>query len=407
MANPREPEPSRADIVTARGATLYQNGREFRAAGVNVPNLSQSYMGTWHHDLQIYGSVEKARAAMIAALDDLAENRIPFIRFFARPGYPVDAQKLYVVDRERYWREMDELFALCRKRNIRLVPSLGILGPWADYHGEHKNAILDPNSKTYASTYGYVREFVTRYRDNPVVLMWELNNEIFHIADLNFSGKPPKKPAGVFLPGTPGHRQELTTLEDFYSTEMLITICRNMTQFIKGLNPSRLVTTGDAAPRDCSKSLRENWPKHVWTFDTIEEHCESLLMQQARPLDVISLHTYGNTGGRFKVGNLPLLDYARALVRAGIGDQRPVFVGEFGQGRKGFLKDDPEATWFLQAFDMFEGESVSLIALWTVHFPWQNKNFNIANCAAHPVVFDRIRRFNDTHGAALYENALR
>ncbi|NQT92625.1 MAG: cellulase family glycosylhydrolase, partial [Lentisphaerae bacterium] len=336
----------------------------------------------------------------------LAAHHIPFIRFFAGSGYPVDAQKLYAVDRERYWREMDALFKLCWDRNIRLIPSLGILGPWADYHGEHKRAILDPASKTYASTYGYVREFVTRYRHDPVVLMWELNNEIFHIADLNFSGKPPKRPAGVFLPGTPGHRRELRTLDDCFSTDMFITLCRDMTRFIKDLDPNHVVTTGDAAPRHCSRALRENFPKHVWTPDTIEEHCSSLLMQQARPLDVISLHVYGKTGARIKVDNLPVLEYAKALVRTGIANGRPVYVGEFGQGRGAFLKDDQQAAWFLNPFDLFEEEGVSLITLWVVHFPWQNKNFNIANCAGHPAVFERIRRFNDTHAKPLYENGL-
>jgi mannan endo-1,4-beta-mannosidase len=386
-------------MVSSRDGRLYLNGREYRAAGVNIPNLSQSYMGTWHHDTQIYGTTEKAREAMVAALDDLAKHKIPFIRFFAGVGYPVDAQKLYMKDREAYWRQMDELFELCRERNIRLIPSLTIFGTWAGYHGEHKNAILDPESKTYASAYGYVREFVTRYRDDPVVLLWELHNEIFLHADLNFTGRKAGHP-GVFLPDTPGNRGEPTTIEDYYNTAMLARICGDMTRFIKAIDPNHLVTTGDAHPRDCSKSLRENWPKHVWTFDTIKEHCDSLLLQQARPLDVISLHIYGNTGASQKVDKLPIIDYAQAMIRAGQQDKRPVLIGEFGQGRKGFLKDDPEAAWFLKCFDMFDTEGVSLITLWTVHFPWQKKDFNLTNCAAHPVVFERMARFNKAHAAA-------
>ena len=388
------------DFVSVRDGRLCLNGREYRAAGVNIPNLSQSYMGTWHHDTQIYRTTAKARQAMIAALDDLAKHNIPFIRFFAGVGYPVDAQKLYMKDREEFWRQMDELFGLCRERNIRLIPSLSIFATWAGYHGEYKNAILDPTSKTYASTYGYVREFVTRCRDDPVVLLWELHNEIFLHADLNHTGRKPKF-AALYPPGTRGHRLEPTTIEDYYTTEMLTRVCADMTRFIKSIDPNHLVTTGDAHPRDCSKSLRENWPKHVWTFDTIEEHCDSLLLQQARPLDVISLHVYGNFGTRYKVDNLPIVDYARGMIRAAHADKRPVLVGEFGQGRKRFLKDDPGAEWFLKCFDMFGAEGVSLVTLWTVHFPWQKKDFNIPDCAARPAVFERLRRFNEDHVAPL------
>ena len=44
---------------------------------------------------------------MVEAIIDAYRSKVAFIRFFAAPGYPVDAEKLYFRDRDEYWRQMD------------------------------------------------------------------------------------------------------------------------------------------------------------------------------------------------------------------------------------------------------------------------------------------------------------
>lgn len=174
-------------FVTRRGNQLYLNGQPYRAIGVNVPNLHQSFLGTWHHDLQIYRSTAEAKSAMIRAVESASRSGFAFIRFFATPGYPSDIDKLYMKDRQAYWEGMDELFMLCRKNNIRLIPSLGcIIGAagFSAYFEEPLRAIFDRNSNSRRALDEYIREFVTRYKDSPVILMWELQNESMLSADV-------------------------------------------------------------------------------------------------------------------------------------------------------------------------------------------------------------------------------
>ena len=100
-------------FVKRNGNQLYLNGNPYRAVGVNIPNLHQSFMGTWRLDQQIYGTSSAAKNAMIQAVESAARNGFAFIRFFASPGYPSDIDKLYMKDRKAYWAGMDELFMLC------------------------------------------------------------------------------------------------------------------------------------------------------------------------------------------------------------------------------------------------------------------------------------------------------
>lgn len=380
-------------FVTIEDGKLMLDGREYRAIGVNVPHLSQGYNGTWHHWREIYGTRERMREAVVEAVLDAERNKIAFIRFFAGPGYPKGTAELYLKDRAEYWRQMDELFALCQEHNVKLVPSLNILKWHADCQ-ELVTAVLDPASKTYAATYGYVEEFVTRYKDDPNVLMWELENEAFLRSDVEMEGRP-ALPKGVYPEGTEGIRERYG-MADSLRFEMILELYRDMTAFIKGLDPNHLVTSGDAGPRQESMCRRLTFPDFRWRNDTIREHLSNLLESQPEPLDVFSIHVYGGFSSREKVGGLSSLDFLRCRLRAIHAAQAPVFIGELGQTNPN-LPDDREAQWVRAAIDLLEEEGVALAALWVWHFPWQDKDFNIPNGAAQPLLMERVQRFNQDH----------
>jgi hypothetical protein len=245
----------------------------------------------------------------------------------------------------------------------------------------------------------YATELVSRYKDDPNVLLWELGNEYFLSADLNAAMNPSASGAGARHLGTRPRR----TTDDSLTTDMLKTFYTHMAKHIKTLAPNHLVTSGDAGPRNCSRSLRESFPANVFKEDNLPDHIESLRQSQPAPLDVISIHYYGNLTGSFpegtpfaKVGGISTrsLDLLAYLARAVMEDHKPLLVGELGQ-HDPRLKDDPEARFACKAIDLLEKEGAALIALWAWHFPYHPQE-NVTG-ESYPVLLQRVRTFNQRH----------
>ncbi|WP_165247281.1 cellulase family glycosylhydrolase [Paludisphaera soli] len=380
-------------FVKADGPRLVLDGREYRAVGVNVPHLHQIYLGTWFHLGQLYGTPEKARAAAVAAVEDASRSGFAFIRFFAGPGYPIEARRLYETDPEAYWRGLDELFALCRREGLRLVPCLNVASGHARF-AEPRSAILDPDSKTWKANREYVRAFVTRYKDDPIVLMWELENELMLAADVDMTGTP-QPPRAVHPEGA--EVREVGTREDSLTWAMTQRIYREQAAFIKSLDPNHLVTSGDAGVRPEATSRRETFPDFRYRDDAWREHLANELASQPEPLDVLSLHHYGPADPGPKSAGLDPLERARLTARAVRAARVPLFIGELGQDAPAF-KSDPEARWARAYLDMAEEEGISLIALWVWHFPWQPEL--TLDGRSHPRLIERAREFDGRRAGA-------
>ncbi len=390
-------------LAKVDGTRLLIDGSEYRAIGINMPHLSQAYNGTWHHWDEIYGTRERMKESIVEALEDAAAHDIAFIRFFAMPGYPKGKAELYDVNREAYWEAMDEVFELCRGHGIRLMPVLGVAG-WHWAYGEPAQAHLDPDSRTYQAMREYIHDFVTRYKGDPVVLMWSLQNELFLKADVDMAGNP-GLPRGVYPDDFPYEIRETQTQEDTLSFDMILDLYEEWTAYIKSLDPGRLVTSGDAGVRQESVSRRKavaealdqgTWPPdYRFRKDTLDEHRAHLVESQA-PVDVASIHAYVELEAPGEGDNLAegldSIPYQRERVRALHDANQPVLVGEFGQ--RPFFHEDPSAEPALAAIDMFEEEGVALIAIWVWHFPWQDADWNIPSGASQPALMERIAEFN-------------
>jgi mannan endo-1,4-beta-mannosidase len=383
-------------FVTRQGSTLYLDGREYRAIGVNMPDLHQTYAGTWFHIPQIFGTPEKARQAIVAGIEDAGQSEMAFIRFFASPGYPRDQAMLYDQNPARYWMLMDELFGLCRQHRLKLVPSLGTIpGPYL-HLGEKGRAILDPQSRTSNWVRQYIREFVTRYKDDPTVLMWELVNEGMLNADVEMEGRK-LLPAGVYPPGTTGVR-ETGSADDSLNWADYLLLYRDHTAFIKSLDPNHLVTSGDAQVRPECTSRRETFPRFKFRSDTWREWLANNLASQPDPLDVFSFHFYGNaTPDQANVPwkGMTVIEEMRQVVRCVHAAEAPVFIGELGASPNN--RADPTGRWLCESIDAMEAENVSLMALWVWHFPWQPE-FTMTS-ASYPDVVKRAAIFNREHNA--------
>lgn len=377
-------------LLSARGSELVWDGRPYRAIGVNIPHLHQAWNGTWHHIGEIYGAAEQARQAMMAAVADASERRIAFIRFFANPGYPKGIDQLYTVNKADYWRQMSEVIEYCRARRIGLIPSFNMRGTWPAYTGEPRLAMLDAHTECHRLGAEYVREFVSRYKDDPVILMWEIENEAMLASDVDMEGQP-GLPEGCFADSSK-YRPKYCR-QDSYRWTDLMQFYREQTELLKSLDPDHLVTSGDAHVRYECTSRRETFPNFRYRNDTLREWIANNLASQPEPLDVFSYHMYGThtPGHNIREMGMPSLDLHRRLIRATHAANAPVFIGEFGQDTPSF-RADRNAAYTRQFIDMLEQERVALAALWVWHFRWQPEND--IRSTTHPELVKRIEAFN-------------
>jgi mannan endo-1,4-beta-mannosidase len=377
---------------------LLIDGKEYRAIGVNQPDLFTSYAAP--ELLGTHVNVEQAnelKQKMIDAILDAEKNQIAFFRFWATGFWPRDMQ-LYFDKPDVYWEKMDEVINLCKKHNIKLIPSIfWHLDMWHMLCEEDRQAILNPDSKTYKAMYKYAKEIVSRYKDDTNILMWELMNEGFLGADVQMEGRdaPPK---GVYLPTNKIYKEKWKK-EDSLSAPMLRQFYIEMTAYIKSIDSNHLVTSGDAGVRETSQSLREKFPDQAWITDSLRQNMSNQLNAQPEPLDVFSFHQYVSFKEPNKIGNLTYLDYYRCVIRTAHASLTPVFIGELGQIDPSF-KDDPDAKWTRSAIDMMDEEGVALICLWAWHFPHQPEND--LRSSTHPSLMKRVAEFNSKYSDLKY-----
>ncbi len=388
-------------FVTQKGDKLWHKGKEYRAIGVNTINIHLSYARKWFHDNIYTSDGEDPKGMMINALDDTQKSGFKFIRFFAHPGYPKTMDKFYLKDKKAYWRNMDKVVEECRKRDLKLVPSLNMINVFTTYYGEPHQAILDPKSKAYKATYKYIEEFVTRYKDDPTILIWELANETMNKADVNMAGRKVNK--GIFTRGKAPREKQV--IEDSLSYDQIVRIYKKMATFIRNIDKNHLITSGDSHTRPECTSRRETFPNFKYCYDTLQKWIANNINSQPAPLNVYSLHMYGTTGtgerGWIKKSaklknNLELFKKTILAMRK---SGRPVFIGEYGQNWKAGKNNDPQEV--LDMMKMFDKTGVSLMCFWTWHFKWQAKTYNTTS-KSQPKIVEFVKEFNKRNNKRAY-----
>jgi len=162
------PPAAEAGFVAVRDGRLFLDGRRYRFVGVNVyslasfpPGSGKYYCGRPHSDREVE-EIMREVAAMGGNV----------IRFDVYQSFAAGA------DLSR----IDLIVALARRYGLRLIPTLE--NQWADCTaGGYKTA--DWYRRGYREPYGgyplsfrdHVRLIVSRYRDEPVILMWQVMNE--------------------------------------------------------------------------------------------------------------------------------------------------------------------------------------------------------------------------------------
>jgi hypothetical protein len=333
---------------------LWEGKLPFRNVGGNLPDLFERFLK--HDD-----------AAAIQSLNDAKTVGIRFVRCFGST-WGSEGFGPFETDRARWLDAFDRMLAAADSAGIGIVPSLLFnINMLPDYvrrttgKDERVVNLLTPGSASNSLALTYVSAIVTRFKDDPRVLFWEIGNEYNLEADLSAQWK--RRPANQ-IP----------------SSDQIRAFLIQIATQIKQLDKKHLVTSGNSDMRPYAWHIRQAMLAHRnaadpndypmdWNKDNFQQYVEMLRFFNPSPLDIISVHLYPTTGDTpnwlYKndtlAATLPWARTASDLVG------KPLFVGEFGQETIADGKEAP-MPWTLDFLACIETDAAPLAAIWAWEF---------------------------------------
>jgi len=335
------------------GADLYLGEKPFRIVSVNKFDLFLRFLS---------GGEDKQQA--IRAIEECAKRGFKVIRFSGVGYYPRDMR--HWARENIYWKAFDELVETAKKNFVYLIPTLNwniFLFP--DMAGECVQDMLkNPDSRSRQYLWLYTYQIVSRYKDEPTILFWELTNEMNLLADLAFM-----HPYGFSDGCWP---LELGTSfmrlrRDNFTTDEMIPFIKEWASFIKSLDKNHLIGSGFSIPRPAAQHLRRAKGKGDWTEDSVEEFYTYLRDVHPDPVDIISIHFYPRDGN-LRFGNKDE-NSARVLetikkVADRIG--KPIYIGETGDD----YEKNPDSLFLKDVFDEVVKLNIPITLVWN----WMSPN---------------------------------
>ncbi|MCW3096113.1 MAG: putative glycosyl hydrolase [Chthonomonadaceae bacterium] len=352
------------DILRADHAQLFRGKLEFRNVGANIPDLFERYL-----------SGDDTGAEKM--LTDAQTAGVRFARCFGTTWGPAQFG-LFTTDRARWLSAFDRMLLAADKHGIAVVPSLLFnIRMLPDYvqrtTGKQEGVVgfLTPGSVSNGLAITYVTAIVTRYRNDPRVLFWEIGNEYNLEADLSLQWK--SRP-----------------VNEVPTSEQIRAFLAQIATVIKKVDPRHLVTSGNADMRPAAWHLREAMRTHKtaadplnypmdWTKDTLDQYIEMIAFFSPKPLDIVSVHQYAPDPQSPDASGvswlLPDHDHAVLLSWARVASQnlnQPLFVGEFGET---FVKDGKAlpALWTQDFMTRIPLGTAPLAAVWAWEFAQDGK----------------------------------
>ena len=309
---------------------FYMNGQPYYEISFNKFDIAAQILINYFPDnFRDFNIGEDQRANAELALKELSDNGFTSIRFFSY----VDSYEMIhdPVESEKYWAGLDELYDLCDKYGIKVVPSLS-LGSSVMTACEHVEGlgyvsvgedsidlITNPDSKSRAFQKAYIESYVNRYKDRDTVLMWEINNEMNLEMDIG---------------GTTG---KLT-----YSAYQLSAFYAWCTSVINECDPDRMVVSGDSVQRNANYHLlagvMAGREASDWTTDTYGQRLYmNYLINGLGGMDATSVHAYGESTEAIHIAESRLKTTASRMSMSVMVDEaralgQPLYVGEAGTG---------------------------------------------------------------------------
>ena len=319
----------------------------------------------------------------------LARARVPFVRFMCGGFWPSE-QRLYLTNREAFLQRLDTVVRCAETNGVGLIPSLFWYLPTVpDLVGEPMDQYGNPESKTIALIRRYTQDIVQRYQDSPALWGWEFGNE--YDLDCDLPNASQHRPPVVPSLGTATNRTERDELKLTHLRMAFAAFAETVRRF----DSNRIILSGNAIPR---ASAWHNAREKKWTADTAAQFGEMLLRDNPDPMNLLTIHLYPQTEGRYS-GGASTLDGALALTcqyaaQAG----KPLFLGEFGVPRKLGTRAQQEAT-FQELLDAIVHHRVPLSAFWVFDFGSQDQDWNVSFQNDRAWMISRVTQANDRlHG---------
>jgi mannan endo-1,4-beta-mannosidase len=163
-----QPTPQAGGFVQRSGTNLTLDGQPYRFSGLNIYNAN-SRDNCWY-------ALGNNDGALANVLDDIGPGKEAFRAWFF--------QRLATTNGTRDWSAFDHTLAVAKTKNVKVVVTLQDHWGACDNAGQKSDAWYTTGwSSTVSpgdtqSFKDYVTAIVTRYRNDPTILMWQLGNEI-------------------------------------------------------------------------------------------------------------------------------------------------------------------------------------------------------------------------------------
>ena len=364
--------PRPAPGLSVCDGVLMRDGRPYRGIGANYFSLLSRVLK------------DPADSSSRDQLVALSKAGIPFVRFMAGGFWPVE-QKLYLDNREEFFRRFDLVVKSAEEHRIGLVPSLfWHLSTVSDLAGEPLDQLGNPASKSVAHVRRYAQDVVGRYKDSPAIWGWEFGNEYNLPCDLPNASqhRPPCWPRL----GTPGERTERDELK-FAALRVAFV---EFAKAVREIDRSRFITSGNAMPRP---SAHHNVTEKSWKTDTEEQFGDILRRDHPDPMDVVSVHQYQDKRGVYVGGTKTIGDSIGLAVRHAAKARKPLFLGEFGAERQLGPREKQEAV-FQEFLDAIEKHRIPLAAFWVFDLPSQKDDWNVDFANDRAWIIERVAQAN-------------
>lgn len=380
---------SSKSFLEIHGVRLLREHRIFRNVGANLPDLFERFLN---------GDAEGARHA----LQEARKAGIRCVRCQGTTGGPGQFA-LFGRERTRWLRAFEQMLAAADAEGIAIVPSLlfniRMIPEYVTRTSGKTEGVVDlltPGTASNSLAMEYITAIVSRFKDDPRVLFWEIGNEYNLEADLSSQERP--RP-----------RREIPT-----SDQIRLFLIQAASR-IHSLDRHHAVTSGNADMRPAAWHLRQAMLAHRrdpdpanyavdWTQDTFTQYTEMLRFFSPSPLDILSIHQYPPER---ETPRWLIPDDKRAFVIPWsrlAADQigQPLFVGAFGAR---FVTDnqEQEAPWLRDFLLRMETGVAPLAMLWAWDF--QPERPDQAAFAVSPTHTPRmVQAVTDTNLAILVES---
>lgn len=333
-------------FLQRRGTRLLLGGTPLRLVSVNKFDLFLRFL-----------EGGEAKQGAQQAIEEAAKQGFTVIRFAGVGFYP--SHMRHWANEKVYWGAFDELVQFAKRHGVRLVPVMNWnLYLFPDMANECvQDMLTNPDSRSRQYLWLYSYQLVSRYKNEPTILFWELTNEMNLEADLEFMFPYGRSQLNPVHEGTAFMRLR----RDNFTTEQMIPFLKEWARFVRRMDPNHLIGSGFSAPRPAAQHLRKAQGKGDWTEDSEQEMETYLRDTHPDPIDLISIHFY-RKHDNLRFGNededsAQVLEvFKRAADRIG----KPLYIGETGDD----YSQRPDAPFLRNVLQRCRMLEIPLVLVW-------------------------------------------